>query len=242
MKKQGAAVRLQTTASGQETNSDSDSDPSSDSTSPEAEPACGQATAPAAGTASGQATAPAPAGKRARLTETEYQELRREIEEAKTKIFEKDSSEDLYQAVCEERVEQALQMMENVPVSRIRYKDVGGMTLLHRAAMMASLPLVERLLAEAPDLASCPTYRTRSPGNWTPLMCLAEADHTKMRMDDVRSVTRLLAECMTITALGQDNTKGNTVLHLAANRGNFDFLNDCCCQSWLRGALARITN
>ena len=50
VKKQGAAVRQETTASGQETNSDSDSDPSSDSTSPEAEPACGQATAPAAGT------------------------------------------------------------------------------------------------------------------------------------------------------------------------------------------------
>ena len=67
----------------------------------------------------------------------------------------------------------------------VNYKDVGGMTPLHRAARIANTDLVQELLELKADVNAA-TYPSRAPGSTTPLQCLAEADMSRMDMDDVR--------------------------------------------------------
>ena len=60
-------------------------------------------------------------------------------------------------------------------VNVVNYRDVGGMTPLHRAARLGSTDLVPRLMDLKADAHSA-TYPSRSPGNWTTLLCRVEAD------------------------------------------------------------------
>jgi ankyrin repeat protein len=105
------------------------------------------------------------------------------------------------------------------------------MTPLHRAARVAHPDVVRLILAQRgdPDIA---TFPSRAPGHATPLAVLAEADMSKMNMEDMVAVTGLLLERMSLAGLQKATTKGQTVFHLAASRGNVEFL---------RTALPRVT-
>ena len=107
----------------------------------------------------------------------------------------------------------------------VNYKDVGGMTPLHRAARIAHPEIVRRLM----DLRADPnaaTFPSRAPGNATPLQCLAEADMSRMDECDMRQTLGLLVEGMNSTALCQQTTKGANFFHLAAARGNLAFVQE----------------
>jgi hypothetical protein len=84
--------------------------------------------------------------------------------------------------------------------------------------------MVNELLKIDPFMADARTYATRAPGMATPLMLLGEADMTTLDARCVRQVATKLVEHMSIESLTQANTKGNNVFHLAASRGNKDFM------------------
>ena len=55
-------------------------------------------------------------------------------------------------------------------------------------------------------------------------MLLAEADHSCMPEYCMARTTVLLCACASAESIVQKNTKGNNVVHLAALRGNLEFL------------------
>ena len=56
------------------------------------------------------------------------------------------------------------------------------------------------------------------------MMLLGEADHRNMMKKDVLERAQMLARCTAPEFLEKHNTKKNNILHLAASRGNVDFL------------------
>ena len=94
------------------------------------------------------------------------------------------------------------------------------MHCLHRAARIANVAVVKRILEIKPELANEATYAGRSPGLATPLAVLGEADQSNMYPEDVDCCVVALMEHMDADSLGLVNNNGNTVFHQVASRGN----------------------
>ena len=153
----------------------------------------------------------------------DVENLQREVAELQAARL----GEDLFGALsrCNADVSEARELLQrggDVNYSDVvNYKDVGGMTPLHRAARIGNPEMVRRLMDLRAD-ANAATFPSRAPGSATPLQCLAEADMSTMDMDDMRETLGLLLTGMSDTALGRQTTKGANVFHLAASRGNLD--------------------
>ena len=102
----------------------------------------------------------------------------------------------------------------------IEFEDVGGVTALHRAARTGHRFLCRRILECWPDAANRLTWPTRSPGKWTVMHFIADAEAKNLcRHADVAGVTELVWNRMDKSLIRKQNTTGNTAFHLAAGRG-----------------------
>ena len=144
----------------------------------------------------------------------------------------KDAAEDLTQAL---RTGNELRAIAIVRESQSNFggdwqkimnlKDVGGISVAHLCARECFVAVVRELQCPAfSTLCNTPTYATRTPGLWTPLHCLADQDHQHYECKDLKEMVELLMDWTYLDALAQQNSKGNTFLHLAANRGNLYFM------------------
>ena len=88
----------------------------------------------------------------------------------------------------------------------VNYRDVGGMTPLHRAACLGNAGLVQQLMGLKGD-AHATSYASRNPGYWTPLLCLAEADMPSMDREDTNGACRALLNGMAGEAVAQQTDK-----------------------------------
>jgi len=102
------------------------------------------------------------------------------------------------------------------------------MTSLHRVARAVHPGLVGKILHGSPHSAGMITFASRAPGLCTPLMVLAERNMHDVHIDDVLCCLDLMLPYMNEPHAAQQNTKGNTVFHLAASRGNGQFLEHLC--------------
>ena len=113
----------------------------------------------------------------------------------------------------------------------VNYRDVGGMTPLHRAARVGSKYLVQKLMEHKAD-ANAVTYPSRSPGKWTPLQCLCEANQSKMDKHQMKDATWALLNGMSSQGLANQNTKDSNAFHQVVTRGNYDCLT--VMDAWVR--------
>ena len=84
------------------------------------------------------------------------------------------AGEFIHGLVCEGKLEQAIERLAELPkeTEAILYKDVGGMTIFHRALRACNSELVKGLLAlevesredDELSIADAVTYPTRAPG------------------------------------------------------------------------------
>ena len=111
-----------------------------------------------------------------------------------------------------------------------------------RAARLAAPDAVKRILELFPGAAKVKTYPSRNPGSWTPLHCLGDAEHSNMNQSDVNKTAELLVEAMDAEWLGLQTSKGQTVFHLAASRGNHAFLTHALRIAWEKLGFKTISN
>ena len=117
----------------------------------------------------------------------------------------------------------AMAMLDDLCLD-VSYRDVGGMTPLHRAARVAHVKLVEGILARDSQTANLVTFTGRAPALVTPLGCLASASYRTVNADGSRQVIDMLVPCMTKEAIMKQNDSGNTLFHVAATQANIQFL------------------
>ena len=183
--------------------------------------------------------------KKRRMYE-EYEEMRAEVEELKQQLA--DLQADKNSFVTEHAVKQAAENLVHalrtgnelraIAIVRetkenfggewegiMNLKDVGGVSVAHLCARECFVEVVRELQCPAfSTLCNTPTYATRTPGLWTPLHCLADQDHQHYEWKDLKEMVELLMDWTYLDALAQQNSKGNTFLHLAASRGNLYFM------------------
>ena len=103
------------------------------------------------------------------------------------------------------------------------------MTVAHRLARVGDIKRLRRVIHEKPELANMATFPSRAPGLYTPLMCLADAPWNTLVGDDGLACADLLVQAMSGPALQtQSVPKRVNWAHLAAARGNIDFLTIVC--------------
>ena len=129
--------------------------------------------------------------------------------------------EDLYKALCAGNLVEAKELL--TAGADVGFRDVGGMTALHRAARLANAELVGMLLERNAD-ANLATFPGRAPGLATPLAVLAEADMTKIADQSAAATTRRLLDSMSWAGIATVTTNVQSIFHLAASRGNEAFL------------------
>ena len=158
-------------------------------------------------------------------------ELERQMHDLRSQMAESQAhavGEEMFNAMSRGDEDAALALLPTLDTTFKWYHDVGGMTLMHKAARIHSSLLVRGLLQLDTECANTPTFITRAPGRWTPLMCLADGS-TRAALGVDPEVSRRccyeLSHAMTKSAFAtQSVPKGQTFLHLAASKGNCEFM------------------
>ena len=158
-------------------------------------------------------------------------ELERQMHDLRSQMAESQAhavGEEMFNAMSRGDEDAALALLGTLDTTFQWYHDVGGMTLMHKAARIHSSLLVRGLLQLDSECANTPTFITRAPGRWTPLMCLADGN-TRAALGVDEAVSRRccyeLSHAMTKSAFATQNVpKGQTFLHLAASKGNCEFM------------------
>jgi ankyrin repeat protein len=153
-------------------------------------------------------------------------EMRAEMKDMHNKPAVADLAERIYRLITADKHDDALLLMEQAKdPADVTFQDCGGMTPLHRGARCGNRHLVRKILRINPEAANLVTYPSRAPGLWTPLHCIADTAANALVHDaDVKGVVRLLVQAMSQDMIGQQNTSGNTAIHLGAARGHTLFV------------------
>ena len=108
------------------------------------------------------------------------------------------------------------------------------MSLLHHACRQVRPSIVEKLMVSewGPALANIATYPSKTPGHWTAMHCLCEAQipqHFSQQDRDFRIkhmsiICRLVLPEMTEEMLGSRTSTGATIWHMMSSRAHVHLL------------------
>lgn len=153
------------------------------------------------------------------LLEAHKNSIEKVLEQQDAKQKEANAAGDVFQAMMNQDWQKASELLEPLRPEQVeQMQDYGGLTVLHHAVRSGSCDLVLAILTKSPSLANRVTLPHRQPGNWTPLMILANVPGDT---DADAKIGYLLCQHMDLAALNVRGTSWSTATHMAVSRSKW---------------------